>query len=686
MSLPPGTVFAGYTVVRMLGAGGMGEVYLVEHPRLPRREALKILSPAVSSDPAFQARFVQEADLAGALAHPNIVRVNDRGEVDGQLWISMDYIDGTDAAQLQRDRYPAGMPAVEVAAIAGAVGAALDYAHDQGLLHRDVKPANILLSEPASDGARRVFLADFGIARELANPSGLTATNLTVGTVAYASPEQLMGADLDGRSDQYALAATAFQLLAGVPPYQNSNPVAVIGQHLNAPIPSLSTHRPDLAALDAVFARGMAKDPNDRYPRCSDFAYSLAAHSGAGIGGSDATQFAIRPAPTATPPATRKPVGRGLKIGAAALASALAIGGGGYVFTRQAHEGERTPAGPAGPVEVLEGTYRLDYNFATDTIMGGSLNPPAPGEPTTGVRWWAFRSDCSGGECVATATRLAAPDHMTADQPAVTSTYRFVDGRWVSDPEKIRLPNERCTIDESGTEVAGYNSAVEVRVLEPQPDSTLRGTITTTDTSSECGTEGRVFQQRPILTRIGDIPPQVDIADPQTVPSPPAAIATKPVPGDVFNGTYRVDVLYTKTTIENGKLATISTDGAEWWAFRSACSDSGCVATGAALDDANQQEAAGMSNVLQLANGRWEDVGHPSVITCQWGRGGENVVTSKWSWQTNIDGSLNGVRTVSVTTNGCGDAGLVTLTPLRAVRVGDVPASVTPADPVLFLS
>lgn len=214
MPLLPGAVFSGYTIIRALGAGGMGEVYLVEHPRLPRREALKVLSSAVSSDPSFQARFVQEADLAAALAHPNIVRVNDRGEADGQLWISMDYVDGTDAAQLQRDRYPAGMPAKDVAAIVVAVADGLDYAHGQGLLHRDVKPANILLTERAADGTRRVFLADFGIARELANPSGLTATNLTVGTVAYASPEQLMGADLDGRSDQYALAASAFQLLA----------------------------------------------------------------------------------------------------------------------------------------------------------------------------------------------------------------------------------------------------------------------------------------------------------------------------------------------------------------------------------------------------------------------------------------------------------------------------------------
>lgn len=682
MPLAPGAVFNGYRIVRALGSGGMGEVYLVEHPRLPRMEALKILSSAVSSDPSFQARFVQEADLAAGLAHPNIVRVNDRGEADGQLWISMDYIEGTDAAQLQCDRYPAGMPAAEVAAIVGAVADALDYAHGKGLLHRDVKPANILLSTPAADGARRAFLADFGIARELANPSGLTATNLTVGTVAYASPEQLMGAELDSRSDQYALAATAFHLLTGTPPYQNSNPVAVIGQHLNAPVPRLSTQRADLVALDAVLARGLAKDPSHRYPRCADFAHELAAHSGPGDRGSAATQFAIPPAPQGTSPHVRKPVGRSLKVGAAGVAAALVVGGGSYVLLHRAHTGPAT----SSPAAVLEGTYRLDYNVLTDTVMGAAMNPPAPGEPTTAQRWWAFRSSCDSGECVATGTRLADSDHAKADEPPVTSIFRFVGGRWVSDPEKTRIPSDFCTIDDEGKDVPGFSSAVVVRILEPQPDSTLRGSVTTTDTSSECGTEGRVTQSHPVATRVGDIPPQVVVADPQTAPPPPLTKTITPAPDGVFNGTYRIDAQYTRTTIENGRLAPGVADGSEWWAFRSACSDSGCVATGARLDDSNHQEAAGAGEVLQLVNGRWENNGHSSSIACQWGRGGQNVVESSSTWQSAPDGSLTGERTLSVTTNGCGDAGLITRTPLSAVRVGDIPASVIVADPALFLS
>ena len=218
MTLGAGAVFAGYTIVRMLGSGGMGEVYLAQHPRLPRTEALKLLKPEISTDETFRARFIREADSIAALDHPHIVTVYDRGDADGTLWIATQYIDGTDAAQLMKDRYPAGMPVEDALAITTAIAEALDYAHDRGLVHRDVKPANILLSQRNHEGDRRIFLADFGIARTLDDSAGLTATNFTVGTFAYAAPEQLMGEALDGRADQYALAATMYHLLTGAAP------------------------------------------------------------------------------------------------------------------------------------------------------------------------------------------------------------------------------------------------------------------------------------------------------------------------------------------------------------------------------------------------------------------------------------------------------------------------------------
>src|SRR6476619_3580626 len=146
MPLSTGSKFAGFTIVRLLGSGGMGEVYLAEHPRLPRRDALKVLPADVSADPEYRARFNREADLASTLWHPHIVSVHDRGEYNGQLWISMDYVDGFDAARLLESRFPAGMPTDQVVRVVTAVAGALDYAHKQGLLHRDVKPANIMLT------------------------------------------------------------------------------------------------------------------------------------------------------------------------------------------------------------------------------------------------------------------------------------------------------------------------------------------------------------------------------------------------------------------------------------------------------------------------------------------------------------------------------------------------------------
>ena len=337
MTLAGGELFAGYTVERLLGSGGMGEVYLARHPRLPRQEALKILRIDISNDDSFRQRFIREADSIASLEHPNIVTVHDRGDTDGRLWIATQYVDGSDAAQQLRDRYPVGMPVDEVAGITTAVAEALDYAHSRGLLHRDVKPANILLAHPDHDGRRRIYLADFGIARPLDDPAGLTATNFTLGTVAYAAPEQLMGKAIDGRADQYALAATAYHLLTGAPVYADSNPVAVISQHLTEPAPPPSSVRPQLAAFDGAFERALAKNPADRFPRCQDFARAVAAAaagSGSGYPASALTQAApIVQANTiagqANPPASRVAGGRrglkGLVIAAAAVGSTVAV-------------------------------------------------------------------------------------------------------------------------------------------------------------------------------------------------------------------------------------------------------------------------------------------------------------------------------------------------------------------------
>ncbi|PND58908.1 serine/threonine protein kinase [Mycobacterium sp. ENV421] len=274
MPLADGQVVAGYTILRTLGAGGMGEVYLVQHPRLPRHDALKVLGSAVSSDEEYRRRFNLEADMVATLSNRHIVTIYDRGEFDDKLWIAMEYIDGTDASRLLAERYPYGMPPAEVVRIINGVAEALDYAHSRGLLHRDVKPANILLGLPGT-GDERVMLADFGIARWMGQSSDLTGTNMTVGTVAYAAPEQLKGELIDGHADQYALAATAYHLLTGMPPFQHTNPAIVISQHLSSDPPAIGAKRPELACLSPVFAKALAKDAGKRYTRCIDFARAL---------------------------------------------------------------------------------------------------------------------------------------------------------------------------------------------------------------------------------------------------------------------------------------------------------------------------------------------------------------------------------------------------------------------------
>jgi len=366
-SLHEGQVFAGYTIIRRLGTGGMGQVYLAQHPRLPRRDALKILPRELTANDEFRQRFNREADLAASLYNEHIVGIHDRGEYDGQLWISMDYVEGTDAAKLLRTKYPTGMPKADVVEIISAVADALDYAHSRGLLHRDVKPANILLTDASA--RRRILLADFGIARELGDISGLTATNMLVGTTAYCAPEQLQGSDLDGRADQYALGCTAFDLLAGSAPFRHSNPAVVITQHLSAPPPNISERRPELADLDGPIAKALAKKPEDRYPTCADFAAALGSQLNTAasevpemtelIGG----PTAVIPAPTeviAKPdsPSPAAPKARGSRGPVMAIAAVVAIAllaVGGYAGIRMLgarshqHNNSSAPGHSAAP-------------------------------------------------------------------------------------------------------------------------------------------------------------------------------------------------------------------------------------------------------------------------------------------------------------------------------------------------
>ncbi|WP_298442046.1 protein kinase domain-containing protein [Gordonia sp. (in: high G+C Gram-positive bacteria)] len=267
--LEPGAAFAGYTIERLLGAGGMGEVYVARHPRLPRSDALKVLAAQLADDDQFRRRFEREADVVAGFNHPNIVTVHDRGESDGRLWIALELINGQDLTARMKQ---GPVPVADTVRYLGEIAAALDAAAARGLVHRDVKPANILIDEHD-----RALLTDFGIASLAAEASELTGTGMTIGTVTYASPEQLLGKAVDSRADQYSLACTAFALLTGRPPYVDSASAAIVMAHLSGPIPQVSQRNPTLPpAADAVFQHALAKDPADRFPDSRAFASALA--------------------------------------------------------------------------------------------------------------------------------------------------------------------------------------------------------------------------------------------------------------------------------------------------------------------------------------------------------------------------------------------------------------------------
>jgi serine/threonine-protein kinase len=257
-----GTEVGGYRVVEALGRGGTSVVYRAEHVRLGRTAALKLLTPALG-EADFTQRFLRESQLAASLDHPSIVPVYDAGEEGGLLYIAMACVDGTDLKTLLADQ--GRLPLRRALRILGQIASALDAAHARGLVHRDVKPANILVG--AED---RAYLSDFGVAKELSS-NGTTRTGAFVGTIEYSAPEQIEGRPVDTRTDVYALACVLYECLAGSAPFHRSSEVAVLNAHLHAPPPTLSRAVPDAPpALEAVIAKALAKSPLDRYGSCGE--------------------------------------------------------------------------------------------------------------------------------------------------------------------------------------------------------------------------------------------------------------------------------------------------------------------------------------------------------------------------------------------------------------------------------
>jgi serine/threonine protein kinase len=271
--LRPGSLVAGYRLEAQVGAGGMAVVFRARDERLGRLVALKVLAPALASDPGFRRRFIAESRAAAAVDDPHIIPIYEAGEAAGALFIAMRFVGGGDLRHVLA-REGALTPG-RAAWFISPVASALDAAHRAGLVHRDVKPANILV-DAREDRPDHVYLSDFGVSKGATASVSLTGAGNFLGTPDYSAPEQIQGQAVDGRTDQYALACVAYQLLTGSAPFERDQGMAVLLAHLSELPPSLAARRPDLpAAADLVLARGLAKVPEKRFGSCAAFAGAL---------------------------------------------------------------------------------------------------------------------------------------------------------------------------------------------------------------------------------------------------------------------------------------------------------------------------------------------------------------------------------------------------------------------------
>jgi serine/threonine-protein kinase len=344
-----GSKLGNYEVEEEIGRGGMGVVYRASQPSLRRQVAVKVLLPHLAKDAAFVERFMREARSAAKLHHPGLVTIFDVGEIDGTYFFSMQWLQGKTLEEKLEESGP--LPLGEVVGVVGQMAAALGYAHDAGVVHRDVKPANVIVDEHG-----RAVLTDFGIA-QAGNETRLTRVGASVGSPDYMAPEQISAGEIDARTDLYSLGILFHHLLTGEPPYTGDAPIAVAYQHLNAPVPSVREKRPEVPpALDEVVQRLMAKAPADRFQSAGELLEALQAISGvqatgppAGIGTGPIPIGADSAAEddAAAPPAPGPPGSPYARLALAALA--VAVLGGGIYWAMGRGGGDDTAAVGSSP-------------------------------------------------------------------------------------------------------------------------------------------------------------------------------------------------------------------------------------------------------------------------------------------------------------------------------------------------
>jgi len=401
----PEIQISGYRIEARVGRGGMGEVYRAVQLNLERRVALKVLAPGLAADDVFRRRFLRESRIAASIDHPSILPIYETGEEGGLLYIAMRYVDGMDLATLlKREGRLAPAPAL---AIMTQVASALDAAHARGLVHRDVKPANILLAAGPGGSFGHCYLCDFGLIKQVGAEqaqSALTATDQFVGTIPYVAPEQIEGGNLDGRTDVYSLGCVLFHCLTGLPPFEGDNDIEVIFAHMREPPPPATTRAPDLPpAIDPILTRAMSKSKGDRWPTCSAMIAAMQTELRVGAPGSatpeDETRSMVLPpmpvGPPPTPPAARplappapvSPVASGSPTASAASGSQASLAASGPAAPPAAPPASAgSAADPAAPrVAPLAAVAPVATPAASAAASHpGPADPAAPAAPHAG--------------------------------------------------------------------------------------------------------------------------------------------------------------------------------------------------------------------------------------------------------------------------------------------------------------
>lgn len=448
--LDPGTSVGHFTIEGVLGRGGMGVVYRARDTRLDRPVALKVVSPHLAESADYRQRFITEARAAASIDHRGIVPVFEVDDVDGVLYIAMRLVDGADLAAYAALHRPLSVE--QALRLLAPVAEALDAAAKRGLVHRDVKPSNILISSPEAV-APEVLLSDFGLAKTQ-GAAGVTQTGQFVGSVDYVAPEMIAAGDINGRADQYALACVLFELLAGEPPYRRDQPMQTLFAQVNDPVPSLHAVREDIPeAVDSALGQALAKNRDQRYPSSAAFLNAVAAAAGiAPIAHESSTSLPVVPAnaghaenisrPTVASKSRRTPV----LIGVAAVVAlaivgvgVLLLGGGGDGSVASSSTAPDTVAAATtdtGPSQAdQQEALRRAYDVQADFVRYSNI-PIALGDECNAKSVAEGAGPATQGDCTLEPTRMAESEAaINQASAAATQLPDLLEKAAVGDPE-----------------------------------------------------------------------------------------------------------------------------------------------------------------------------------------------------------------------------------------------------------